>query len=203
MTTPWIMAFIAESVVLLLVALTQLGLLRRIVPILEERAGSPPAEARGPGGLEPGNVVPPFTASDLDGRAVTLDDVRARRDVLLFSRATCGPCRHLIEALAVEPGRDLRDRLLIVVSDRTEADELKLRELGLRVAVQHGTALFDAFATRATPHAFAIDRDGRVAQQMIPGSVDDLRELVLSMDGDRWEEVMPIPARTELVSQSR
>jgi hypothetical protein len=59
MTAPWIAAFVALWVLVVLVALTVAGLLRRLNGILEQ-AESRPASDHGGWGISPGARVPEF-----------------------------------------------------------------------------------------------------------------------------------------------
>jgi hypothetical protein len=108
-----------------------------------------------------------------------LDGVRKSGDVLLLLRAACGPCEHLLESLDPASDREVMDRVLAVVSDPAEAELMGLSARGIRVVVQQKNAVFDALATRATPFAFVIGRDGRIAGKRIPTSADDLRALLV------------------------
>jgi peroxiredoxin len=85
-------------------------------------------------GLEPGQPAPDFTAENLDGEPVSLDNFTGRAIIFLFFFAQCKPCRDVLldyEALQPQAKRAGIQLMLVSISpaDQTHAlvDELHLR----------------------------------------------------------------------------
>jgi hypothetical protein len=180
-TAPWIVAYGVLAAVVLVVAVLMLGVLRRVVPLLENvEAGS---QAMLPAGLPLGSRVPEFVALAPDGSPFDESDLGDDPAVLLFIGAGCPPC----EALAAEVRaheRRFPARVVAIAVD-TEANRDFLSGLPLEVAYHDGSVT-RAFETSAMPHAFAIS-GGAVMRAAVPHTVADLGALALAAlkGGDR------------------
>lgn len=122
-----------------------------------------------------GDAAPPLEIAEwIKGDAVDLAAARGKQIVVVEFWATwCGPCRTSIPHLT-ELQRKFADRgvVIIGVSDETAAkvrpfvDEMGDR-MDYTVAVDRNRATFDAymktFGQNGIPHAFVVDREGRIA----------------------------------------
>jgi thiol-disulfide isomerase/thioredoxin len=124
-------------------------------------------------GLPPGTPAPQFTATDLDGRRVALEDLlpEAGSAVLTFVSPGCGPCETLLPHLARWQRTLAADLRVHVLNNPEHPSEQQ------SVAEQHGLAslLFDsgevrkAFRVAATPSAVVVRADGSVAAEAAVG----------------------------------
>jgi peroxiredoxin len=129
-------------------------------------------------GLQPGETAPDFVLDDLDGRRVSLDSYRGQRLLLVFSDPNCGPCQELMPSLAElerRHGGAAASVVLVSRGDREENRE-KARRHGVHfpVVIQPGWSLSKQYGIFATPVAFLVDRDGRVAAEVAKGSEEVL-----------------------------
>jgi hypothetical protein len=175
-TGPWIAAFVALWLLVLVLAFLLLGVLRRILPVLEEAERHGHGGPLGLGGLPAGTPLPDFEVETEAGDPLRAGDLRNRQAVWLLASAGCAPC----EALAAElrqAGEPALDVPLVAVSDASEPG----RTLGFPAWVtrlyQRGGAAADALRTDATPHAVAVDGHGVVVATITPNTLDDLRAL--------------------------
>ena len=189
MTGPWLAAFVVLWVLVLLLAVLVLGVLRRVVPVLD-RLERGQAQAAGGFGLPVGSELPGFEARDREGGAVTGDAI-PRPGIVLFLDPECRPCRKLADELRSAAANLSRVPLAFVAPD-TGAGRQLVPPAGL-VLLQTGQAISRAFQTSITPHAFLIDANGRVSDQTIPESVADLNALAARL---RREVRLSGPATT-------
>jgi thiol-disulfide isomerase/thioredoxin len=177
MSRPWIIAVLALWVVVGLALLIELGLLRRIGTVLEQ------AEARmrsqPPGqqwGLSPGSLVPHFEARRGNGRPLDSADLMGSPTVYLFMSRECGPCEMLAADLE-RKRKTLRSAPLVIITDDRSGSWPAVRDPAVTIVVQDDDRVSKLFETSATPHAFAVDRDGRVVESLIPSSRNDIERL--------------------------
>jgi len=116
--------------------------------------------------------VPPFTATDLDGRTVSTAALRGKVIIVNFWATWCPPCREEIPDLVALQTK-YKDKLQIigVSQDSGSVEQVK------RFAAEHGmnyptvmssTELETLFpGVYALPTSFIIDRDGRLAQKHV------------------------------------
>jgi hypothetical protein len=177
MTGPWLAAFIILWVLVLLLAALVLGVLRRVLPLLDhlEQAQSRTA---GEFGLPVGSALPAFEARDREGDAVTADGI-PRPGVVLFLDPECRPCQKLATELRSD-GPNLDSVPLVLVAPDTDAGR-DLVPPNSPVLLQSGHAISRAFQTSITPHAFLVDADGRLSDQAIPESIADLNLLAAKL----------------------
>lgn len=122
-------------------------------------------------GLTPGTFAPAFTLPRVGGGELSLDDYKGRRVLLVFSDPDCGPCdvlAPLLERLATEtPGVSV----VMVSRGDPERNRAKRAEHGLTfpVVLQEQWQLSRQYAKFATPIAYLIDPEGRVAANVAMG----------------------------------
>jgi thiol-disulfide isomerase/thioredoxin len=176
----WLVTFLTQSALLLVVTLVVVGTLRRISPLLE-RAEAVVRGAGGriaPSGLSPGARVPAFIARYPNGQLVSASDFAEQPVVYLFMQEGCGPCRALAGQLASHP-TPLEVPLLIVTDEEADTKKSEIPRWA-HVLLEHEGAVSKAFQSNAYPQAFAVNAAGLVAGTLIPGDVKDLRELAKS-----------------------
>lgn len=122
-------------------------------------------------GLTPGTFAPSFTLPRVGGGELSLDDYLGRCVLLVFSDPDCGPCDVLaprLERLAKEvPGLSV----LMVSRGDPERNRAKVAEHGITfpVVLQEQWQLSREYAKFATPIAYLIDAEGRVAATVAVG----------------------------------
>jgi hypothetical protein len=172
---PWVVAFVLLWLTLLAVAVVLLGLLRRIVPVLERAE-----QTIGQGGpldlgLSPGSTVGSFPVSRVDGEPATFPELLETTSIALLLEASCEPCRHLLADL-----RESRDAvevpLKVLLEDTAEARKL-VDGVPVDVLYVRDRAAARAFQTSATPHAFTVDPEGLVLEKRVPSGLGDLRAM--------------------------
>lgn len=192
MTTPWIVAFAAQWVFVLLLGLVVLGTFRRVTPLLERSEEVIASSARriAIGGLAPGSVVPDFAAKAVDGETCTQNDLLGHtKTVVLFLGSDCKACERLIDDL--EHGRvpDFDAQIVVVSGAPAEAQRLAISPNVLSV-VDDRRELSRAFESAVTPHAFVVDRHRVVTGNGTPNDWEELRSLLKSTEGgDRQPEI--------------
>lgn len=148
-------------------------------------------------GLEPGTPAPAFTAADVRGTSVSLDDLLAPGLplLLLFTTPNCGPCQALLPDIAAWQAEHV-DRLTIAIADDgdREVSLAKAQEHGLeRVLVDRELAIHAAYEVGGTPSAVLIAPDGTIASHLAPGVdwIEQLRDRALAGSGEADEEGLP------------
>jgi peroxiredoxin len=144
---------------------------RRSLALDADPAGDPASS-----GLAVGTEMPAFELPDLEGRSVTLEQLRGRRALLVHWSARCGFCAQIASELAaLAPQLDRSGVRLLLIGHGPAADEEELaREHGLEgsllIAGQGSTDL-EAFAGLGTPSAYLLDAEGRVAEPLAIGAI--------------------------------
>jgi hypothetical protein len=199
MTGPWLLAFLALAALVLLMAVVQVGILRRVTVLLERAEAAVAAGGSGAGGdgLNPGARIAPFTASTIDGRRFDSDSVTGEAMWLLLS-AGCGPCQVLAAELAGGSGERIGMPVVALVGAAGDAAELGLPAWVQVVVAADGIAMA-TFRTSSTPHAFA-SAGGVVKAQAIPNRLADLARLAARARGDATlPAAEPLPDLDELL----
>jgi peroxiredoxin len=122
-------------------------------------------------GLKAGAVAPEFRLPRIDGGELTLNEVRGRRVLLVFSDPECGPCEELAPRLE-ELHMRRRDLQVVVVSRREiDANRAKAAKLGLSfpIVVQRQWEISREYGMFATPIGYLIDEEGIIVRDVAVG----------------------------------
>jgi peroxiredoxin len=124
-------------------------------------------------GLKAGTPAPDFRLPRLDGRGdLSLEEVRGRRVLLVFSDPHCGPCNLLAPQL--EKFHRERPKLEVVMISRGEPKEnrAKVKEHGLTftILLQQQWEISRKYAIFATPIAYLIDEAGIIGNEVAVGA---------------------------------
>jgi peroxiredoxin/uncharacterized membrane protein YphA (DoxX/SURF4 family) len=125
-----------------------------------------------PRGVPIGGKAPKVQLPDLEGKEVSLDEIRNGRTALLFWNPGCGFCQRLVEDIkGWEKDRPEGAPQLVLVS--TGAPEVN-REHGFEstILLDHGFRTGEAFGASGTPSAILIDAEGNVASGLSVGGPD-------------------------------
>jgi hypothetical protein len=178
MTDPWIVAFIALWMLVIVIGLLVLGTLRRIVPTLERlESYAPPISADAiPRGLPAGASIPELEAERAGGGQFAISDLRGSLSFVLFLSDECRPCARFVRDLTKDRVPELGARLVVVVESASLAEQVA-RAQGVTVLIQRERELADVFDSNVTPHAFALDADAVVLASGTPNDWTRLRLL--------------------------
>jgi peroxiredoxin len=129
-------------------------------------------------GLKAGTRAPLFSQPDLHGRAISLEEYRGRRVLLVFSDPNCGPCNALAPELVRLDAENSALQLLMVSRGDLEENRLKAREHGFAfpLVLQDKWNLSKEYGIFATPVAFLIDEEGVIEKPVAIGA-DGILEL--------------------------
>lgn len=126
------------------------------------------------GTIAPGRKVPTFTASDLKGGTVSLDDFRGQYVLLNFLASWCAPCAE--EMPALKGLHDEMDGDLVVVSVGVDDDDEALKKFRDRYGVDF-PFLHDRdgvtkmrYRIGGFPETFLIDSNGKLVMFPDPSS---------------------------------
>lgn len=200
MTSPWIAAFIALSVVVLVLAVLFIGLLRRVGDVLD-RASSLVASSGHSGpqtGLVVGQRVGAFTARTGEGERISDIEVCGRRGaVVAFFGIGCAPCEEIMTELQrvgwSSPGGT---RLVVVLDDDPAAKDRGLESSDVTVLYQEGGEVSAAFNVDVTPFVFAVVDDRTVVAAEVPVGLDAILNMAQVVAAERGGAVEGSFART-------
>jgi peroxiredoxin/uncharacterized membrane protein YphA (DoxX/SURF4 family) len=151
---------------------------RRSLPIVSggKEAGQPRLAAdsigKAPIPITPriGEPAPSFRLLDLDGQAVTLDDLQGRQTLLLFWNPNCGHCDAMLADLRDWETRSSLEgtKLLIISTGDVETN----RSLGLstQIILDENLTTARAYGISGTPMAMLVDGEGRIASTVAAGA---------------------------------
>jgi peroxiredoxin len=130
-------------------------------------------------GLKAGTPAPPFRLPRLDGGELSLDELRGRRVLLVFSDPDCGPCAELAPALEQLHRDSSGIGVLMISRHDVEANRAKVAELELTfpVVLQRHWEISMLYGMFATPIAYLIDEQGVLLTDVAVG-VQPIRDLI-------------------------
>lgn len=182
MSTAWIVAFAVLAGAVAFLTVTVLGLMRRMIPILEQLEAKTPD---GPDfGARAGTVIDPFELYTRAGDRVEWRDFVTGPTVMLLVASNCAPCRDLPSKLA-DVGEDVDGVPLLVVADDAADDMTFELERRWRVLYDVNATAAQALRNQATPQAYFIDPSGLVLARTIPNSRNDLTAIVNTRTRER------------------
>jgi peroxiredoxin len=167
----------------------------RILPRLDHfdqrgpaaRAGlEKPSEPDEPDNLSPGSYFPALSYPDLAGRAVSLEDFRGRRVLLLNWSFDCGFCDSIATPLAnLESSFDKQNvQLLLLAHGDIQLNQEGAAEHGLKcpILLKKEEEEGGPFEDEGTPVAYLLDEAGRVAANVARGA-DRVLALAVELAG--------------------
>ena len=142
-------------------------------------------------GLKAGTPAPDFRLPRLDGRGdLSLENLRGRRVLLVFSSPHCGPCDALAPALQKFHREHPELELVMISKGEPKENRAKVKEHGLTfpVVLQHQWEISRRYGMFATPIAYLIDDQGVIAADVAVG-VEPI--LALLTDANRQAQEPP------------
>ncbi len=144
-----------------------------------------PTEQDVPGIKLIGKPAPNFTLNDLDGKKVSLADLKGSVVVLDFWATWCGPCMESLPGLDAVY-RELGSSGLKVFALNQKESSAKIRatmaklQLSLPILLDADGKVSDQFLVKGIPHAVVIGRDGKVLKVFVgSGREDKIRNAAL------------------------
>lgn len=178
MSTPWIVAVLILWGLTVVLAVTVLGVLRRIGPVLERTETLLATGRPAVGGAPPGTTVPPFEVKDENGALVASSEIFSSPALVLFMSSICEPCRSLAADMSGFEGQVEGVPLFIVMEDSEEARRFPLPR-SAAVLYQADQSASKAFQNISTPQVFLVEEGGIVIDLLVPGSLDGIRRHVV------------------------
>jgi hypothetical protein len=178
MSAPWITVILALWLVVVILAVIQIGILRKILPVLDHTAAPPDMPFAPPTGA----LLPAFEASLADGSTITTAQMIGRPFILLFASQSCAPCQRLLLRLEGYNSSAEDAAVYLVMVDGVHAD------MSIPACVtpllENGGNVSRALGVSTTPLAIAVDHRGAIAQSLVPVGPDDLDRLRRELEAD-------------------
>ena len=135
-------------------------------------------------GTEAGSYAPPFTLTDISGRAVSLESLRGQVVLLNFWSMLCAPCMAEMPSLN-RLFLTLKDKGLQVIavsidpSDKPVRDYVAKNNIAFPVLLDTGKEVYGkAYAGPALPATYLIDRNGIIVENFSGLEVWDAPEMM-------------------------
>jgi len=176
----WMVAVVSLWILLGVVAVAQIGLLRRVAPLLTGSSSHPhhPDLPHGPDGLEIGGVPGEFRARTSDGTLAGRESLFGEPAVVVLTSVGCQPCDRLMAELRETAEPPLPVRLVLLVEGHVEPAGLPPY---VTVLEQLEGSAAQAFRTTGTPYAFALDGTGAVRARGVPRGLADLARVAAAV----------------------
>jgi peroxiredoxin len=135
-------------------------------------------------GLKAGTPAPDFRLPCLDGSERSLQDLRDRRVLLVFSDPHCGPCNHLAPELEKFHREHSEISVLMISRREPKENRTKVKEHGLTfpVLLQQQWEISRLYAMFATPVAYLVNESGIITADVAVG-VERIVTLMNRADG--------------------
>ncbi|MCH7320676.1 TlpA family protein disulfide reductase [Solibacillus sp. MA9] len=143
-------------------------------------------------GLEKGNIAPDFTLYNLDGKPLTLSDLKGKRVVLNFWTTWCPPCKaempHMQEYYEKYKEEDNVEIVGVNVTyDREKVERveqfLKSYNITFPIVLEPDGSVTSQYKIITIPTTFMIDTEGRIQKQIIgPLDLETLRDNVTQLN---------------------
>lgn len=143
-------------------------------------------------GLEKGNIAPDFTLYNLDGKPITLSELKGKRVVLNFWATWCPPCEaempHMQEYYEKYKKEDNVEIVGVNLTFERETVErveqfLESYKITFPILLEPDATVASLYKIITIPSTFMIDTEGRIQKQIVgPLDLDTLRENVTQLN---------------------
>src|SRR6266699_4684659 len=123
-------------------------------------------------GLKAGTSAPSFRLPRLDGGELSLEELRGKHVLLVFSDPHCGPCQVLAPHLEAFHRKQAGISVVMISRGEPKDNRAKVNEHGLSfpVVLQQRWEISRRYAMFATPVGYLIDEAGVIAHDVAAGS---------------------------------
>jgi cytochrome c biogenesis protein CcmG/thiol:disulfide interchange protein DsbE len=129
------------------------------------------------GGPQVGDRAPDFTATTLDGKAVSLSDYAGKPVILNFWASWCNPCRQEFPLFRDQLARHEGDYVMLGVDNRDIASDARRFARQQRadwpIAFDSSNAVYKAYGAVGLPQTFFIKPDGTIAARYYAAVPDE------------------------------
>lgn len=137
----------------------------------EVHGGPPPAPRQG-------FAAPDFTLQTLDGRTLTLNDLRGKAVVLNFWATWCSPCKAEMPALqkvySATHGQGVEIIAITVESNTANIQRfVEAYHLTFPIGLDAGAAVSRRYRVEGTPTTFFIDKNGIIQAVVVGGPMSE------------------------------
>lgn len=135
-----------------------------------------------------GFLAPPFSSQDLDGRWISLSDLKGKVILLNFWASWCSPCRREIPSLErlFQLRKDKDFEILAVSLDRTSASGVASfvagNKMSFRVLIDPQGDAGKKYWVRAIPSSFLLDKKGVIRWRVSGGKEWDSANVLSKID---------------------
>lgn len=204
MSTPWIIAFVAQSVVLLTLGFVVLTVMRQIGVLTLEVRG----KLAGGTGPRVGSRAPAFRGRDIRSSHELTSTWRGRRTMLIFLSNQCSMCATLVphvNRFAAEAETRITTLAHIGEDYAAAADFVRRHKLAVPALSEADTQAFSLYGVQLTPTVVVVGADGIITASGSANSYEDL----LAFVADAREPVIghelarPVDADADLAPAQR
>jgi peroxiredoxin len=119
-----------------------------------------------------GNPAPEFQLPDLDGQAISLNDLKGKPVLLNFWASWCGPCRSEMPYMQEIHEEWSGDGLVLLTINIGEGlpqvqEFLQKRNLSLPVLLDTQNNVAEQYGVQYLPTTFFIDKDGIIQEKIV------------------------------------
>ncbi|MCK4417036.1 MAG: TlpA family protein disulfide reductase [Candidatus Latescibacteria bacterium] len=140
--------------------------------------------------------APDFSATDLEGKKVSLSDFRGKVVLLDFWATWCPPCREEIPELQ-KIFDEYKDKGLVIIGASSESSE-KIRQFKQKMGISYpllkvATKVFSAYQVRGIPTTYIIDKKGYIQHREVGfapgrGIEERFRNIIEKLLGETEED---------------
>jgi peroxiredoxin len=136
-----------------------------------------------------GQAVPNFTVATIDGKTLTMSDLKGKVVLVNFFATWCGPCMSEMPHVESEIWQKLKsDKFVVLAVGREHTTEQLVKfnkEKGFTfpIAPDPNREVYKLFATQYIPRNYVIDKDGKIAFQSMGYSPEEFGKMVELIKG--------------------
>lgn len=179
----WLISYVVLWILVIVLSIIVLGLVRQL-GLIHYRLESEQNLWTTPEGLEIGSKAPEFRAMDLiQGKELTLQNLKGSTSLLVFVSPTCGPCIELMPYI-VEFQKSQDDKLNMMLvsqaSSQASLDFVTTYKSRVFIIADPDSLISKIYKVPATPFAYHLDKDGIVRHRGITNNSKALDELIFA-----------------------
>jgi len=127
--------------------------------------------------LKVGEAAPPLVFKGMDGREISLSAFHGTELILLFWNPSCSFCQRMLNNLRSWESYQLRTAVRLIVISTGAVEENREQNLRSLIVIDQEFVGGAAFGVSGTPTALRLDREGKIASQLVVGG-DEVMALI-------------------------